>query len=168
MATPTSGSECVATDQDHPYVAVRQPERIGREHIAAGTPVQIPADEWRRSGASGFLDLEDAGRRRRCGGGFPGSVPPDWVCLRRGFGLAGDPFRHPHRAGRVQSAATAEPATADLRKRRLITLCPRCSVCRPQGNCAELRRGWARTPRAQGWVLKPSISSSFVRFAGEL
>jgi hypothetical protein len=102
MATPTSGSECVATDQDHHYVAVRQPERIGREHIAAGTLVQIPADEWRRPGASGFLDLEDAGRRR-CGGGFPGSVPPACgACSVLRATRSGTPHTEPDASNRLR------------------------------------------------------------------
>lgn len=43
------------------------------------------------------------------------------------------------------------------------------NVRRPQGSCAErtLRAGLGR-PARRGWALKPSISSSFVRFVGEL
>jgi hypothetical protein len=41
IASTSLNVPTAATDQDHHYVAVRQPERIGRKHIAARKPVQM-------------------------------------------------------------------------------------------------------------------------------
>ena len=89
-------------------------------------------------------------------------------CLRRVFGLAGDPFRHPTEpdaSNRLRQLSRQRETYVNV---RLLMLCPRCSVCRPQGTCAELRRGWARTSGAQKLGCEAPESTSFVRFASEL